>query len=109
MIFFTKISFNTNLYATQKNLGSKLKPTDEYEIKKLIGIHILMGCLKFPCVRMYWQKDYIVNLIAKNMSRNRFFILKNNFHVIDNNDIPQGNKDKFIKVRPLYDCFLQKC
>lgn len=51
----------------------------------------------------------MVNLIADNMSRNRFFILRNNFHVIDNNDIPQGNKDKFIKVRPLYDCFLQKC
>lgn len=47
-------------------------------------------------------------MIAENMSQNQFFILRNNFHVIDNNDIPPGNRDKFIKVHPLYDSFLQK-
>lgn len=103
---FVKIAFNTNLYATKKNLGSKFKLTDEHEIKTLIGIHMLMGCLKYSRVRMYWQKRFFVHLIADNMSRNRFFNLRTNFHVIDNNDIPPGNKDKFIKVRPLCDSFL---
>lgn len=106
---FVKIAFNTNLYATQKNLGSKFKLTDEHEIKTLIGIHMLMGCLKYSRVRMYWQKRFFVHLIADNMSRNRFFNLRTNFHVIDNNDIPPCNKDKFIKVRPLCDSFLRKC
>lgn len=38
------------------------------------------------------------------MSRNRFFSLRNNFHVIDNLTIPKENKDKFIKVRPVFNC-----
>lgn len=106
---FEEMAFFTNLYATRSNLCSKFKPTDQWEMKTLIGIHILMGCLKFPRTRMYWQKGYIVNLIADNMSRNRFFLLRNYFHVIDNNEIPRENKDKFIKVRPLYNSFLDRC
>lgn len=37
------------------------------------------------------------------------FLLRKYFHVIDNNDIPPENKDKFVKVRPLYNSFLQRC
>lgn len=78
-------------------------------MKTLIGIHILMGCLKFPRTQMYWKNGYVLQLIANNMSRDRFFLLRKYFHVIDNNDIPPENKDKFVKVRPLYNSFLQRC
>ncbi|XP_025194766.1 piggyBac transposable element-derived protein 3-like [Melanaphis sacchari] len=39
----------------------------------------------------------------------RFFALRTNFHIIDNNSISKENKDKFIKVRPLFDAVLKKC
>ncbi|KAF0747099.1 piggyBac transposable element-derived protein 3-like [Aphis craccivora] len=68
-----------------------------YEMKRLIGIHILMGNLKYPRV------------LAQNMTRDRFFSLRNNLHIVDNNEIPNGNKDKFVKVRPLYTPLQKKC
>lgn len=36
------------------------------------------------------------------MSRYRLFALQTNFHVIDILTIPIQNKDKFIKVRPVF-------
>lgn len=39
----------------------------------------------------------------EQMSRNRFWSIRNNLHLIDNLEIPQGNRDKFIKVRPIFD------
>jgi len=79
-----------------------------YEMKRLIGIHIIMGDLKYPRVRLYWQKQFEVKLVAQNMTRDRFFSLRNNLHIVDNNEIPNGNKDKFIKVRPLYTALSKK-
>lgn len=73
---FEDMAFFTNLYATRSNLISKFKTTDQWEMKTLIGIHILMGCLKFPRTRMYWKNGYVVQLIANNMSRDRFVFTK---------------------------------
>lgn len=87
---------------------TRFKPTDMNEMKRLIGIHIIMGNLKYPRVRLYWEKNFEVNIIAQNMPRDRFFSLRNNLHLIDNNEIPNGNKDKFIKVRPLYTVLKKK-
>jgi hypothetical protein len=50
MMFSKKMAYHTNLYAIQKG-DTKFKPTDMYEMKHLIGIHIIMGNLKYPCVR----------------------------------------------------------
>lgn len=98
---FENMAYHTNLYAVQKGV-TKFKPTAMYEMKRLIGIHIIMGNLKYPRVRLYWQKHFEVNLVAQNMTRDRFFSLSNNLHIVENNEISNGNKDKFIKVRPLY-------
>lgn len=58
---------------------------------------------------MYWENKYRINLIADNMSRNRFFELRNCFHVIDNESISNDNRDKFVKIRPLYNSFIKRC
>ncbi|CAI6355190.1 unnamed protein product [Macrosiphum euphorbiae] len=105
---FENMAYHTNLYAVQKGV-TRFKPTDMYEMKRLIGIHIIMGNLKYPRVRLYWQKHFEVNLVTQNMTRDRFFSLRNNLHIIDNNEIPNGNKGKFIKVRPLYTVLQKKC
>ncbi|KAK9736383.1 Transposase IS4 [Popillia japonica] len=58
------------------------------EIKQFIGISILMLCLRYPNVRMYWAKTTKVNAIASVMSRDKFFKTRNNLKVIVNADVP---------------------
>jgi hypothetical protein len=62
-----------------------------------------------PRVRMYWEKDTRVPPVVDNMTKDRFFSIRSNIHFIDNMTIPPGNKDVFIKVRPLYDTIKKKC
>lgn len=106
--FFEIIAFNTNLYTVQNN-NTHFKPTNKHEIQTLIAIHLIMGCLKFPRIRMYWEEKFRVPLISNSMSRDRFLQLRNNLHIINNFDIPCNNVDKFIKVRSLYDQIKKKC
>jgi hypothetical protein len=58
---------------------------------------------------MYWEKDTRVPLVADNTTRDHFFSIRSNIHFIDNMTIPPGNKDVFIKVRPLYETIKIKC
>ncbi|KAL4111887.1 hypothetical protein QTP88_015763 [Uroleucon formosanum] len=97
----------TNMYALQE--GKTWKNKDIKEIKIFIGLHIIMGCTKFPRIRMYWNLVLKMNVFVENMNRNRFFTLRTNFHVIDNLKINKNNKDKFVKVRPMFDCLKRRC
>ncbi|XP_026819612.1 piggyBac transposable element-derived protein 3-like [Rhopalosiphum maidis] len=98
----------TNLYSEQKNLNNFNK-TDSAEMKIMIAIHMLFGVLNYPRSRMYWENKYRINIIANNMSRNRFFQLRNCFHVIDNESVSNDNRDKFVKIRPLHNSFIKRC
>jgi len=97
----------TNMYALQK--GKTWKNTDIKEMRIFIALHIIMGCTKFPRVRMYWNLVLKMNVFVENMNRNRFFTLRTNFHVIDNLKISKNNTDKFVKVRPMFDCLKRRC
>ena len=109
--YFTKdifelISAQTNLYSVQKS-GTSVKCTCS-EIRKLFGAHIIMGTLSFPRLRMYSEPHTRIPLIADHFSVNRVFKLRNNLHLVDNE---QGNSgdDKLWKVRPLLDRIRQTC
>lgn len=78
-------------------------------MKIMVGIHMLFGVLKYPRVRIYWEKNFRVNLIADNMTRNRLLELRTFFNVVNNESIPKNNRDKFVKVRPLYNTFTKRC
>lgn len=81
------------------------------EIKKFIAITILMSCLKYPQVRMYWAKTTKVSAIATAMTRDRYFLIRNNLKVvIDNNVTPQEKTlDRLYKIRPLIDRIRKGC
>lgn len=98
----------TNIYAQQKGVKN-FKDTSSNEMKVFVGIHLLMGVINFPRVRMYWQMNYRISIIADAMTRNRFYQLRSNFHVINNDIIPLNNTDKFIKIRPLYNSIKKRC
>ncbi|XP_047115781.1 piggyBac transposable element-derived protein 3-like [Schistocerca piceifrons] len=58
---------------------------------------------------MYWDSALHLDLFVESMSRERFFQLRSNFHVVDNLARPENCKDKLYKVRPIYDCIRRRC
>ena len=83
-----------------QNTGKDLKVTVE-EIKTLFGIHFEMGSAKFPTLRTNWSKARRYNLIADAMTFNRFSVLRNNLHCVDNLQDNNRDSDKFWKIRPI--------
>ncbi|KAG8239836.1 hypothetical protein J437_LFUL011462 [Ladona fulva] len=105
---FDNFAMYTNIYALQKS-GKNLKPTNSFEIKTLIGLHIVMGCLIYPRVRMYWDAIVGMNLFRESMTRDRFFQLRSNLHLVNNLELPSKCTDKMFKVRPLILSIRQRC
>ena len=95
----------TNMYYMQTH-GKSLNVTEQ-EIKALFGIHIEIGAVPYPQLRMYWSRDRRYPLIADAMSFNRFSSLRNNLHIVDNMQQNNRDADKFWKVRPMMDRYLQ--
>ncbi|XP_068614648.1 zinc finger protein 576, tandem duplicate 1 [Brachionichthys hirsutus] len=55
------------------NTLSKLpNPVTDREVAQFVGIHIAMGTLKFPSLRLYWKDLTKVPLIADTMPLSRF-------------------------------------
>ncbi|KAM3614328.1 uncharacterized protein V6R79_012807 [Siganus canaliculatus] len=69
------------------NLSNITKPVTAREIAQFVGIHIAMGTLKFPSLRLYWEDLTRVPLVADAMSLPRFLelsrILKLADHTMD--------------------------
>lgn len=92
----------SNLYATQNNKNLKLT---EKELYAFLGIHFCMGYNKLPSYKLYWNtsEDLNVRSISKAMSRDRFREILSNIHVNNNANLPNNNKDKLYKLRPMID------
>lgn len=78
------------------------------ELLNFIGIVFLTGYHTLPQISMYWStdEDKGVDIVKKCMSRNRFYCIKQNLHLSDN-DILDKN-DKFAKIRPFIDIINKK-
>ncbi len=98
----------TNIYAEQKGVKG-YKHASASEIEVLVGLHMAMGVLGFPRVRMYWSSTIKTGIFRDTMSRDRFFQLRSNLHVVNNYERPPGDTDVFFKVRPLYECIRKRC
>lgn len=104
---FTELTEKTNMYALFKT--GKILNAEEQEIKKLVAMHILMGVIHFPRLRMYWAPATRINFFDKvAMSRNRFETLRNNLHIVDING-DHNKTDKLWKVRPVIASFENRC
>ncbi|XP_068084155.1 piggyBac transposable element-derived protein 3-like [Anabrus simplex] len=105
---FEQMANFTNIYALQNNILN-FNPTDMLEIQTLIGLHIATGTLKLPRVRLFWDQFVGMNLFLDSMSRDRFFKLRTNLHIVNNLDRPESCQDKMFKVRPLYNSVRERC
>ena len=102
--FIENVCEKTNMYHLQMQ-GKDLRATSQ-EIKAFIGIHIEMDSIPFPNLRLYWSKGRRYKLIADAMTFNRFSMLRNNLHLVDNLQENERVEDKFWKVRPIMKQFL---
>lgn len=98
----------TNIYAAQ-NDAKKWKPTDIVEMKKFIGLQIMMGNLKLPRIEMYYGRDLQIKMFTDSIPLYRFYLLRTNFHLIDVQTIPDNCTDKFVRIRPLMDSVRKRC
>lgn len=89
----------TNLHHLQNN--TCFENTNIKEIKKIVGIHIIMGNQSYPSIRVYWDSKLCVNVAKDNMSYNRFSKLRTHIHFSDANQPKET--DKFWK-----ECILDK-
>lgn len=69
---FEDIVQYTNMYALQTGT-EKFVPCNLQEIEAFFGLSILTGCIKFPRLRMYWDKSLKVDIFTETMTINRFF------------------------------------
>lgn len=105
---FIQMAEMTNLYAVQSG-KARYKPTSNNEIEILFGLHMATGVFNYPVLKMYWENNISIPLFINNMSRDRFFELRNNLHLVDNLKKPPNCQDVFYKVRPIYDGIRSRC
>ena len=103
-----KILSETNLYINQKERN--ISPVTREELLGFLGINLVMAYHKLPSWTDYWKndQDLCVLFISATMTRNRFAEILSNLHVNDNLNIPEGNKDKLYKLRPLIEAINNK-
>ncbi|GBN03032.1 hypothetical protein AVEN_181052-1 [Araneus ventricosus] len=60
---------------------------------------------------MVWERFTRIPVIADNIARDRFFQIRSNLKVINDNDVSDDSKksDKFWKVRPLLSKIRERC
>lgn len=105
--FFEQAAFCTNNYHMRKK-GSLLKTTS-VELKKFVGIHLIMGCIPYPRMHMYWRKGMQLSMIVNHMTRERLKTLRTAFHVIDRDTAPEGNENILWKVQPIIERVKRAC
>ncbi|XP_069168757.1 piggyBac transposable element-derived protein 4-like [Procambarus clarkii] len=106
--FFT---VETNLYASQlfrmanENVSDIWTPVKVSEMARFLGLFILMGIIRLPTMRMYWQtaKPWHARFFSLFMPSRRFQHINQFFHTFNTNAVPVNNRDKLIKVRPVMD------
>lgn len=81
--------------------------TSPDEVRKLVGMHLLMGVILLPQVRLYWDNTAKVPLISETMTAKWFFRLRNNLHIAVSE--PPDCQDRLWKVRPFLDSIRERC
>ena len=115
---FTLIVIETNRYAEEyiesidehrrSNLYvGKWEPVTVAEIKRIIGIFILMGVVYKPSISMYWSSDEIFStpIFGQLMLRNRFLLILKFLHFNNTQgyDPLDENRDRLHKIHPIID------
>ena len=106
---FEILARETNIRHMAKT-GRKLN-CSATEMQKFLGISLLMGCIRYPRIKMYRRQGFCISLISDNMSRNRYLLLRSFLRAMAGIDMPEEEKkaDRLWRVRPIMESFRQCC
>lgn len=82
--------------------GKSLETTG-YEIKCFFGVSIIISLMRYHRIQQYWAHQTRVPIVADNFTRSRFFTVRSNFKLVDDNIVSENTKenDCFWKIRPI--------
>jgi hypothetical protein len=86
--------------------SGRTPPILEREIRQFLGITMYMSVVSLPDRRMYWAKDYRVDIIADIMTRDRFEEILRLLHFSNSDLQPASDScgyDKLYKIRAVLD------
>ena len=91
-------------------LGKSFNLKNE-EVKRFIGLNLYMSVMRAPWLRLHWNRQYGNPIVVSTMTRDRFFLIRSNIKVVDDNNVPEQTRkeDKLWKIRPVLECVLKKC
>lgn len=61
------------------------------EVYHFFGACILMSCIRYPTIRMYWSKAFKITAITDRFTRARFFKLRGAIKVVIDDDVPENS------------------
>lgn len=107
--FFEHMSHCTNISSTYRT-GRSLNTNPE-EMRTFVGASMAIGVLGLPRIRMFWADETRALLVANAITRDRYFQLRNNIKVVDDQLITPSMKavDRFWKIRPLVSTIEHGC
>lgn len=108
---FEKFALCTNIYyQTTKNDALKHQITAA-DVKKFFGINGILGCVRYPRIKMAWLRRFRFPYIADALTRNRFFLIRTNLHIVDKAAVPDQEKtqNRLWLVQPLIDTVRNRC
>ena len=93
--------YQSNLYLVQKQ--KRMQPITEQELYGFFGLDFMFSYHRLPQLRNYWSCDSDLNVpvVSQIMTRDRYKQILSILHVNDNLSMPDGNRDKLYKIRPL--------
>lgn len=80
-------------------------------MKQFFALNIMMSYHGYPRIRMYWAQKTKIPKISETMTRNMFFLIRNNLCTRDYNQVTNEEKqsNRFWKVAPLLKSVRQAC
>lgn len=82
------------------------------ELKKFLGVCLIMSLAPLPNIRMYWQSELGIPIIIETMAINQFKKICQFLHFNDNTtQRPVGTPghDRLHKIRPILETLKKKC
>uniref|UniRef100_A0A3Q3G5T7 Si:ch211-255f4.7 n=1 Tax=Labrus bergylta TaxID=56723 RepID=A0A3Q3G5T7_9LABR len=105
----TRIAKCTNAMSAGHSGGSLHSDTNE--IFHFFGASILLSCVPYPEVRIFWSSALRISAICDKFPLERFLELSQHLKVVVDDYIfsDQRREDKFWKIRPFMDRILKGC
>ena len=88
-------------HVTRRSRLTMWTPTNADEMRKFLGLLIVMGLVRKPRMELYWSKKsmYDYPFVYQNMTRDRFFLLLKHMHFNDNTFLERSNR--LYKIEPV--------